>query len=316
MASQVVFINGGTGFIGRALCSALIRLSSQTSPYRSSESDSDHTYQLYVQTRMPRHHRHRAITFVSSYHELPETIVPNIIVNLAGAPIADRRWSPARRKLLVDSRVRGTESLFRVISQKAHTPEVLLNASAIGFYGVRGDEILGEDGAKGAGFAADLCAEWETAAMAFEELGTRVCRMRIGVVLGPGGGALGKLLPMFRMALGGPIGNGRQWFSWIHIHDLVGLFIEAIHNPGYQGAINATAPNPVRQRDFAVALGQAVGRPAVLPAPGPLIKLIYGQMAVELLLGGQRVLPALALANGFQFRHQQLQSALSDITDY
>ncbi|WP_045860213.1 TIGR01777 family oxidoreductase [Teredinibacter purpureus] len=320
MASIVVFINGGTGFIGRALCSALLKLSCQQLPSglesknTSLVDDDAHDYQLFVQTRMPSHHRHRSITFVSSYLELPEGVVPDVIVNLAGAPIAEKRWNTAQKKILMDSRVRLTESLLRSVKARGHVPKVLINASAVGYYGVRDNEILCENSAKGEGFAADLCGEWETAAQKFIALGSRVCIFRIGVVLGPGGGALSKLLPIFRLALGGPIAGGQQWLSWIHICDLVRMLVTSIHDPEYRGVVNATAPNPVRQAEFAKKLGAILCRPAFFPTPGFLLKIIYGQMAEELLIGGQHVVPGNAQTLGFDFLHRNIGTALEDVT--
>jgi len=323
MTSKVVFINGGTGFIGRALCSALLKRSSPVplpklgteAAGNSEELNSSHiNYQLYVQTRMPSHHRHKAIRFVSSYADLPAGTVPDIVVNLAGAPIADKRWSQSQKKVLRDSRVRLTESLFQALSAKGHTPEVLLNASAIGYYGVQQDQVLDETSPMGEGFAPELCSAWEAAAQKFSTLGTRVCVFRIGVVLGPGGGALGKLLPLFKMALGGPIGSGEQWFSWIHITDLVNLLLSAMDSSDYRGVINATSPNPVRQAEFAQAFGRQLNRPAILPTPSWVLRCVYGQMADELLIGGQRVEPKTALALGFSFKHEDIGSALADVT--
>ncbi|WP_075185164.1 TIGR01777 family oxidoreductase [Teredinibacter haidensis] len=318
MASTVVFINGGTGFIGRALCSALLKLSCHQSPFGNNpsftETPAQQHYQLYVQTRMPSHHRHRQITFLSSYRDLPDGCVPNIVVNLAGAPIAEKRWTQRQKKVLLDSRIRLTENLLKAVKSKGHKPNVLLNASAIGYYGVRGEEVLTEISDKGEGFASELCDQWESSAERFSALGSRICIFRIGVVLGPGGGAVSKLLPIFNMALGGPIAGGQQWFSWIHICDLVRMFIAAMHDPSFRGVFNATAPNPVRQIDFARALGGALNRPTFLPTPALALKLLYGQMADELLIGGQHVLPVCAQKIGFPFQHPLLPSALADVT--
>lgn len=317
MVAKVVHINGGTGFIGRKLCAALL-----SEPYVKNKDDSakeplsqSDEYELYVQTRMPSHHRHRSIKFVSSYLDLPGHVEPDVLINLAGAPIADKRWSEGQKKILLDSRVRNTENLLRSIKQRNHTPRVLINASAIGFYGVRGDEELNESGARGDGFASELCEAWENTALQFEQLGTRVCIFRIGVVLGPGGGALSKMMPIFRLGMGGPIAGGEQWFSWIHICDLVRLIVTAVENDEYSGVFNGTAPNPVTQSEFAHTLGKVLNRPACLPTPGLALKLAFGQMAEELLIGGQRVLPIRALQRAFQFKHTQVKSALHDIID-
>lgn len=301
MGARAIYINGGTGFIGRALCAALLNVERNEQP------------QLFVQTRMPGHHRHRAITFVSAYADLPDGIAPEVIINLAGAPIADNRWSESQKKLLLNSRIKVTEGLLRSIQKKGHRPEVLLNASAIGYYGISDSASLTEQAPSGGGFAADLCQQWESAAGNFEALGTRVCIMRIGVVLGERGGVLAKLLPIYRLGMGGPIGTGKQWFSWIHIEDLVNLFIEAIRNPMYRGAINCTAPNPVRQIEFARQLGGFLRRPTCFRTPATVLKFIYGQMAEELLISGQGVVPAFALAQKFRFKFPQLNQALQQI---
>ncbi|SMF29320.1 hypothetical protein SAMN02745866_01893 [Alteromonadaceae bacterium Bs31] len=317
MATKVVFINGGTGFIGRALCSALLK---DRSTIFSGERHCDGAnllkdepdFALYVQTRMPSHHRHRFINFVSSYSALPENIVPDIVINLAGAPIADKRWTAQRKKVLLDSRIRLTENLYRSVKVKGHSP-VLISASAIGFYGVRGDEALSEHSEKGQGFASELCSGWEDAALQFTDLGSRVCIFRIGVVLGAKGGALRKMVPLFKLGLGGPIATGMQWMSWIHICDLVRLITTAISNENYSGVFNATAPEPVRQKEFADQLANTLGRKALLPTPGFMLRLVFGQMAEELLIGGQRVLPEKVLAQDFSYCHSSVASALKDI---
>jgi len=317
MNRKVIYINGGTGFIGRALCSALLK--EKTSKNRG-EKDCDGApvlsdefqYQIYVQTRRPSHHRHRAITFVSSYLDLPENIAPDVIINLAGAPIADGRWTKARKKLMRESRIRITENLFNAVKSRGHSPS-LLNASAIGYYGDRGDEEIVESADKGEGFAADLCDDWEKSARLFEQLGSRICIFRIGVVLGSGGGVLEKLVPIFRLGMGGPIGSGKQWMSWVHIDDLVNMFTNAITDDRYQGVVNGTAPGVVRQAEFAKALGAVLGRPAFMPTPALVMKLVYGQMAEELLLGGQRVLPRRASDMGYTFEYPNLEQALKAV---
>lgn len=316
MVAKVVYIKGGTGFVGRSLCAALLRepLVNEGDNNTKAPLPQTNDYKIYVQTRMPSHHRHRSIQFVSSYQDLPDAVEPDVLINLAGAPIADKRWSDAQKKILLDSRVRNTENFLRSVKQRNHSPKVLINASAIGYYGVRGNEELNESDTRGHGFASDLCAAWENAALQFEQLGTRVCIFRIGVVLGRGGGALSKILPLFRLGMGGPIAGGKQWFSWIHIYDLVRLITTAVDNEEYTGVFNGTAPNPVLQAEFARALGKALNRPACMPTPGLALKLFLGQMADELLIGGQRVMPTRALQRAFQFQHTHVQSALLDIT--
>jgi uncharacterized protein (TIGR01777 family) len=191
-------------------------------------------------------------------------------------------------------------------------PRVLVCASAVGIYGSRGDEELTESSAPGEGFLSEVCQAWEREADAACALGVRVVKLRIGVVLAPEGGALREMLPPFRMGVGGRIGSGRQWMSWIHAADLVGLVQFALDNDALHGAVNATAPAPERNADFARQLGRALHRPALLPAPAFALKALFGEMA-GMLLGGQRVLPRAAEAAGFRFRHPQLPGALEDI---
>lgn len=309
MPSRIVFINGGTGFIGKALCSDFLSRPCEDTHQTAVGSGA----KLYVQTRHPNQHRHQSITFVSSYQNLPDDVVPDTIINLAGAPIAEGRWTDRRKRIIRNSRVLLTDNLLNSVIQKGHTPEVLINASAVGFYGNCGDFCVDEDHSKGTGFAADLCADWEASAQSFNRLGTRVCILRIGIVLGLGGGALAKLLPIFKLGLGGPIGDGEQWFSWVHKTDLLRLITTMLGNARYSGVYNATAPNPVKQKDFAKALGRELRRPAVLPTPSWLLTAIYGEMAKELLVEGQRVMPVKAEKDAFKFDYPQLDLALRDI---
>ena len=188
-----------------------------------------------------------------------------------------------------------------------------LNGSAIGWYGPRDEEVLTEDSAPGTGFAAELCARWEAAAAPVEALGTRLAVIRIGVVLGLPGGALGQMLPPFRLGLGGPLGHGRQWMSWIHRDDLVAMMQWLLNHETAQGAFNGTAPGPVRNADFSRQLGRALRRPAVLPMPAAALRLLVGPMADELLLSGQQVLPRRALHGGFTFHYPTLEGALRQI---
>ncbi|WP_018277180.1 TIGR01777 family oxidoreductase [Teredinibacter turnerae] len=306
MLPQTIYITGGTGFVGRALCAYLLKNATEIAGSEASGLT------LYVQTRQPEHHRHRTIKFVKNYQQLPEGIAPDAIINLAGAPIADERWSEKRKQILLDSRVAATETLLASVEKAGHTPNTLLNASAIGFYGPDTIGEIDENAGRGEGFAADLCASWETAAMGFSRLGTRVCLMRIGVVLGDGG-VLAKLLPLFKLGLGGPIGHGKQGMSWVHIDDLCRLFMTALVNPEYAGAVNCTTPYPVSQRVFARELGRQLGRPACLPTPATVLRLVYGQMAEELLIGGQYVTPGRVLAAGFEFEYARLETALKSV---
>jgi uncharacterized protein len=232
------------------------------------------------------------------------------VVHLAGENVA-QRWTPSAKARIEGSRVDGTRLLVEAMAAAARKPAVLVAASAVGYYGARGDEELGEDAPPGNDFLARTCVAWERAASGAEAAGIRVVRLRIGVVLASGGGALAKMLPAFRAFAGGPIGSGNQWMSWIHRDDLVELVRFALANRAASGALNATAPRPVRNRDFAAALGRALGRPAVVPAPALAVRLLLGEMAT-MVLDGQRVVPKRALDLGFRFRFPELPAALGD----
>ena len=235
------------------------------------------------------------------------------IVNLAGEPIA-QRWTEAAKKRIYDSRVEGTRQLVSALSQRPHRPRVLVCASAVGIYGSRGDEILTEKSTPGSGFLPHLVTDWEAAARTAEALGIRVISLRLGVVLGHGG-ALAKLLPPFRLGVGGRLGSGRQWMSWIHIEDVVSLILFTLENTArapLMGPVNATATEPVTNAEFTRKLARALHRPAIFPVPEFALKLALGEMS-EVLLDGQRVLPAAAEAAGFHFQYRDLAAALENI---
>lgn len=231
-------------------------------------------------------------------------------IHLSGANLAARRWTPAFRSELLASRVGSTRALALTLAALRHPPQVLLAASAIGFYGNRGEEILTETSASGSGFMADLCRQWEAAAQPAVEAGIRVVHMRLGIVLGPGG-ALSRMLPVFRLGLGGPLGSGRQWMSWISLPDAVAAILFALQTPALDGPVNLTAPEPVTNAVFTRALARALHRPAVLPAPAFALRLALGEMADEALLASTRVLPARLASEGFVFQHPVLDRALA-----
>jgi uncharacterized protein (TIGR01777 family) len=233
------------------------------------------------------------------------------IVHLAGAGIGDKRWTEARREELQASRVVSTELISRVAATLEPHPPVLLSGSAVGYYGDRGDEELTEASPPGTGFLADLCRRWEGATSAAEEAGIRVVHLRSGIVVGRGGGALARQLPLFRFGLGGRLGSGRQYLSWIALEDEVHAIAFALRTPGLRGAANLTAPTPVTSAAFAAALGAVVRRPAKLPVPAAALRLVMGaDLADEMLLAGQRVLPAALVAQGFAFTHPTVDTAL------
>jgi uncharacterized protein (TIGR01777 family) len=233
------------------------------------------------------------------------------VIHLAGEPVA-QRWTPEAKRRIAESRSKGTRNLVSALARMPRPPEVLVSASAVGYYGAREEEELTESSAPGAGFLPDVCIDWEAAAGRASDAGIRVVELRTGIVLGADGGALKQMLPPFRMGVGGPLGSGRQWMAWIHIDDLVRLIAFAVENRGASGALNAVAPEPVRNADFTRALGRVLHRPAFMPGPAFALKLLYGEMA-GMLLGSQRVMPEKTLASGFHYQHPSLEEALRNV---
>ncbi len=301
-----IVVTGGTGFIGRPLCQRLVGLG----------------HAVTVLTRNPGAARsvldpRMSVIGWEGFRGPTDGLMAalgdgDVIINLAGAPIAAGRWNAQVKDRLRQSREGTTSALVAALSKLPTRPVLLISASAIGYYGPRGDEPLTEESPSGVGFLASLCREWEAAARAAERLGVRVVLPRIGVVLGRHGGALAKMLPAFRMGLGGPVGSGAQWMSWIHLDDLIELLLFLL-NEAVGGPVNATAPHPVTNREFARTLGRTLGRPAWARVPAPVLRLLLGEMAEELLLTGQRVLPHRAEALGFRFRYPTLSEALGAI---
>jgi uncharacterized protein (TIGR01777 family) len=232
------------------------------------------------------------------------------IVHLAGENLFDRRWTTARKALLRSSRVDTTRKLAALAARRK--PACFLSASAIGWYGTSETAVFDERSPRGSDFLADLCGEWEEATEAAVEAGVRTCRVRVGVVLGLGGGAIAKMLPFFRLGIGGPLGSGKQWVSWVHADDLCGLFEFLLAHPRATGAFNGTAPLPVLMKDFARSLGKVLHRPSALPVPRPMLRLTLGEVA-DVLVTGQRVLPSRAQELGFRFEHPEIEAALRDM---
>jgi uncharacterized protein len=230
-------------------------------------------------------------------------------IHLSGASVAGRRWTESYRREMTASRVDTTHALSETLAGLKRKPQVLVVASAVGIYGDRGDELLDESSQPGAGFLAELCRSWEAAAVPAVEAGIRVVHARLGVVLGRGG-ALAKMLPAFRLGLGGPLGNGRQWMSWVSLEDAIAALLFALATPALTGAMNVTSPEPLTNAAFTRALGKALHRPALLPAPALALRLAFGQMADETLLASQRVVPSRLIAAGFQFKHAAIDEAL------
>jgi uncharacterized protein (TIGR01777 family) len=236
-----------------------------------------------------------------------------VVVNLVGEPLAEGRWSEPRKKQLRDSRVVGTRALVDALRGASPRPRVLISASGVGYYGNRGDEILTEASQGGTGFVAELARDWEAEALKAEELDIRVVILRNGVVLSREGGILKKLLPPFRLGLGGKIGSGAQWMPWIHLEDEIGLIRHAMDNQAVRGPLNVVAPEPVTNAEFVRAIGEVLGRPTALSAPAFALRLAFGTMTDVVLLASQRAMPVRTLETGYTFRHPLLREALSEL---
>lgn len=232
------------------------------------------------------------------------------VVNLAGENVGEGRWTAERKKRLVASRLDATHAIVEALRNVPPRARSLVNASAVGYYGVRGDEVLDENGSRGTGFLAELVEKWEAAAQEVESL-ARLVILRFGVALAADGGALKKMMMPFKLGMGGPLGSGRQWMSWIDRDDAVRIVEWAIDRSDARGVYNATGPEPVRNREFTHALGRALHRPAIMPAPAFALRLAFGQMAEEMLLGGQRVVPRRADVEGFLFETRTVEQALA-----
>lgn len=309
-----VVVTGGTGLIGTALCRRLV----------------EDGHEVVVLTRRA------GVAVAAGVRAVPWTAEPvaatgdgepggsrptwweavdgaDVAVNLAGESIAARRWSPAQKERILQSRLRATRALVQAMEAARRPPRLLLSGSAVGYYGPRGDEVVTEAGGPGADFLSQVCVAWEGEARRAEALGARVAVLRTGLVLAREGGALPRLVLPFRLFAGGPLGSGRQWMPWIHVDDLVDLIVFLAGREETAGPYNGTAPEPVTNREFARILGRVLGRPAWLPAPAPAMRLVLGEMADALLLSGQRAVPERALAAGFRFRHPELEAALRDL---
>jgi uncharacterized protein (TIGR01777 family) len=234
------------------------------------------------------------------------------VIHLAGESIVGR-WTEAKKRRIIESRRQGTSHLAEAVAKASQPPRVFIAASAVGFYGSRGDEILREDSPSGEGFAAEICRQWEAATLPASQAGIRTAQMRIGVVMSAEGGALPKMLTPFRLGLGGRLGNGRQWWTWVSARDVAGAIQHVLDNESLSGAVNTVAPNPVTNAEFTRILASVLKRPAIFPMPAFAVRLIFGEMGEELFLGSQRVEPAKLAASGYQFRDPDLKNALKEI---
>ncbi|AZG72777.1 TIGR01777 family oxidoreductase [Shewanella livingstonensis] len=292
-----ILITGATGFVGKQLVKSL----------------GDH--QLIILTRNMGNGKNS----LGSHHQYWETLADksdlndiDAVINLAGEPIVSKRWSNKQKKLICDSRWDITAALTQLIGKSTTPPHTFISASAIGYYGRQNQTPVDEASGFHAEFSHDICQEWENRALQAQSQQTRVCITRIGIVLGKNGGALAKMLPPFKLGLGGPIGNGEQGMSWVHIDDLIKLFCYLLNNSSLQGIYNATAPQPVSNAVFAKALGSALNRPAKITTPPLALRLAMGEMS-ELLTTGQFVLPKRALAAGFEFQYSDINNALQQV---
>lgn len=295
---HTVLVTGGTGFVGSRLVEALL--------------DAGH-YAIVLSRKPGRAAVPGKAWTVGTLDEIPGDTRVDAIVNLAGEPIADGLWTAAKRRRIITSRLDMVDACLKLIQRLIARPKVFVTASAIGWYGIRGDEALDESSDGAPCFSRDVCLAIEDAAERVEATGLRTVRLRIGLVLDRAGGMLGRMLMPFKLGLGGPFGRGQHWMSWIHRDDLIRLISHCIAHPDLSGPVNGTAPQPVRNREFVRSLGKALRRPAVIPVPALPLKLVLGQFAEELLLGGQRVHPARAEASGFAFRYADLDEALEAI---
>jgi len=294
-----ILITGGTGLIGRQLCRVLLA----------------EGHQLTVLSRRPETVAAKcgaAVQAMSNLAEYSADVCFDAVINLAGEPIADQAWNDKRKKALRDSRVALTHELVERIAAAKSKPAVLLSASAIGFYADRGDLAQDESSPAGHDFPAKLCVDWEAAALAAEKLGVRVCLLRSGLVLSRDGGLLERMVPPFKLGMGARIGNGRQWMSWIHIDDHVGMLLVLLHDKNASGPYNLTAPNPVTNTEFTATLAETLHRSTRFAAPASLIKFTMGERA-SLLLEGRRILPRRMREGGYQFTFENLALALGNV---
>lgn len=284
-----ILVTGASGLVGSALCPAL--------------EAGGHTV-VRLSRSGPHHWDYAARTIDQAALDGVDAVV-----HLAGEPIAGR-WTPARKERILASRRDGTAVLAEMLAALPVKPRALVAASAIGFYGDRGDEVLVEGSQAGTGFLADVARTWEASCAPASAAGIRVVNVRLGIVLARNGGALQALLPPFRAGLGGPVGRGRQWWSWVSLPDVVAIFERALTDESLSGAVNATAPGAVRNAEFAHALGRALHRPAVMPLPSPAVKVLFGEMGKEMLLASAHVEPKALAGAGFSFRYAELDDAL------
>ncbi|KGO35578.1 MAG: TIGR01777 family oxidoreductase [Desulfoprunum sp.] len=292
-----ILITGASGLVGSALIESLFKLGHTIRPLR----------------------RHRNKTWgrlwdTASLDADADQSPFDVVINLAGENVANKRWNARQKELILRSRVDSTWELVDYISQPGRRPKLLICASATGYYGNCGDAIVDERSPSGSGFLAEVCRQWEETAAKAEQAGIRVVFLRFGMVLSPRGGALFKMLPAFKAGLGGVIGSGNQYIGWISINDLADIVGFVMENEGLQGAFNTVSPIPVTNRVFVKTLGEVLGRPTIMPAPAFLVRLLFGEMADEMVLSSCRVVPTRLLEAGYRFKEQDLRQVLASCT--
>lgn len=295
-----ILITGGTGFIGQYIIPGFL----------------NKNYEVIVLTRNPSQAKKvlpNGCTIIGDLSEISKEMPIKGIINLAGEPIDGKRWSSKQKKELVNSRLGVTQQCVDLIKRLEQKPSWFISGSAIGYYGAQEDGLLPEEAKPAPSFTHHLCQQWEQCALRAKAFQVRVCLLRIGVVLGRNGGALKRMVPPFKWGIGGRLGHGKQWFSWIHQEDIRKIIMTLIEDSSYSGPVNATSPNPVTNQQLTTILAKTLHRPVFFPVPGFMIKALYGEMGQELLLKGQRVVPKKMLTNGFEFQYPNLSDALHDI---
>lgn len=298
MQTTKILLSGASGMIGTTVVRTL----------------AERQISFYKLVRRPVVNHHQEIFWnpVSDTPFLESALLEGFstVIHLGGANIAGHSWTPAYKQELAESRVRTTRILSQTLAGLKSKPQILLCASAVGYYGDRGEEWLTEGSSHGNGFLSELCVKWEEATEAAEKAGIRVVHLRLGVVIGPGAGALRKMLPAFRLGLGGRLGSGRQWMSWVSLEDVVAAILFLIEDRGISGPVNLVSPNPVTNAEFTRTLAHLLHRPAILPIPAFILRGIFGEMAQETMLASSRALPERLLATGFRFQQERLSEAL------
>jgi uncharacterized protein (TIGR01777 family) len=299
MDNKTILVSGATGFIGSHFCQKAQQQGARVIALTRSIDKARHL--------LP------SVAAIQNIEELSSLDKIDYVVNLAGEPLVSGRWNTVRKQAFFESRVGFTNRLFEYFKTCPEPPKTIISGSAVGYYGPQCGKLLDEAAKSHNSYSHYLCSEWEHSALQFNQLGTRVCCLRTGIVLGAKEGALGRMLPPFRLGLGGRLGSGKQWMPWIHIEDVIDIIIHCFKRSDIKGGINASSPNPVTNKQFSQTLGSVLSRPAILPMPAPVARLLFGEMADELLLTGQRAYPRKALESGFGFNYPDLRPALENL---